>query len=112
MNRVEYIREYMRKRRTGEHVTDVVNTCLVCGAELTAQRKAKTCSQRCRVALHRRHHVTLPVNSLAVAWRYRMADNYAAGALISKTRPIDRASVETSLKERFGREVIELEPRT
>lgn len=41
-----------------------------------------------------------------------MAGNYAAGALISKTGTIDRASVETSLKERFGREVIELEPRT
>jgi hypothetical protein len=52
------------------------------------------------------------INTLAVAWQYRMADNYAAGALISKTGPIDRASVETSLKERFGREVIELEPRT
>jgi uncharacterized membrane protein len=121
VNRVEYMREYMRKRRYLEHVTDVVNTCLFCGAELIGQRKAKTCSQRCRVALHRRHHVTLPVNtgavtlpvnSLAVAWRYRMAGNYAAGALISKTGSIDRASVETSLKERFGREVIELEPRT
>jgi hypothetical protein len=52
------------------------------------------------------------INTLAVAWQYRMADNYAAGALISKTGPIDRASVETSLKEWFGREVIELEPRT
>jgi hypothetical protein len=112
MNRVEYMREYMRKRRYLEHVTDGVNTCLVCGAELTAQRKAKTCSQRCRVALHRRHHVTLPVNSLAVAWRYRMADNYAAGALINKAGPIDRASVDVLLRERHGREVIELEPRT
>jgi hypothetical protein len=52
------------------------------------------------------------VNILAVAWQYRMAGNYAVGALISKTGPIDRASVETSLKERFGCEVIELEPRT
>jgi hypothetical protein len=52
------------------------------------------------------------INTLAVAWQYRMAGNYAAGALISKIEPIDRASVETSLKERFRREVIELEPRT
>lgn len=43
------------------------------------------------------------INTLTVAWQYRMADNYAAGALISKTGPIDRASVETILKERFGR---------
>jgi hypothetical protein len=118
MNRVEYMREYMRKRRTGKHVTDVVNTCLVCGAELTTQRKAKTCSQRCCVALHRQHHVTLPVNtgavtlpvnSLAVAWRYRMADNYAAGALINKAGPIDRAFAEVLLRERHGCKVIELE---
>jgi hypothetical protein len=121
MNRVEYMREYMRKRRYPEHVTDVVNACLVCGAELTTQRKAKTCSQRCRVALHRRHHVTLPVNtgavtlpvnSLAVAWRYRMADNYAAGILINKSGLIDRPRVEVILRERFGHEVVELEPRT
>jgi hypothetical protein len=52
------------------------------------------------------------INTLAVAWQYRMADNYVAGALISKTEPIDRASVEISLKERFGHEVMELEPRT
>jgi hypothetical protein len=50
------------------------------------------------------------VNTLAVAWRYRMAGNYAAGALISKTGPIDRASIEASLKGQFDREVIELEP--
>ena len=28
------------------------------------------------------------INTLAVAWQYRMADNYAAGALISKTGPM------------------------
>jgi hypothetical protein len=61
--------------------------------------------------------VTLPVNNvtpdshtLAVAWRYRMADDPAAGTLISKHGPIDRASVEASLRKQHGRAVVELEP--
>jgi hypothetical protein len=51
------------------------------------------------------------VNNLAVAWRYRMAGNYAAGILINKSGLIDRPRVEVILRERFGHEVIELEPR-
>jgi hypothetical protein len=51
------------------------------------------------------------INTQAVAWQYRMADNYAAGPLINKVGPIDRAAVEAILKERHGHEVIELEPR-
>jgi N6-adenosine-specific RNA methylase IME4 len=61
--------------------------------------------------------VTLPADNatpdshtLAVAWRYRMADDPAAGTLISKTGPIDRASVEASLRKQHGCEIIELEP--
>jgi hypothetical protein len=50
------------------------------------------------------------LNSLAVAWRYRMADPHAGGIVINKAGPIDRAQVEASLRERFGREIIELEP--
>jgi N6-adenosine-specific RNA methylase IME4 len=52
-----------------------------------------------------------PAVTLAVAWRYRMADPHAAGTFINKAGPIDRASVEVILRERHGREVIELEPR-
>jgi hypothetical protein len=47
---------------------------------------------------------------LTIAWRYRMADPHAAGVVINKAGAIDRAQVEASLRERFGREVIELEP--
>jgi hypothetical protein len=47
---------------------------------------------------------------VAVAWRYRMADPHAAGIVINKAGAIDRDQVEASLRERFGREIIELEP--
>jgi superfamily I DNA/RNA helicase len=50
------------------------------------------------------------VTPLAVAWRYRMADNYGGGTVVSKAGPIGRTQVEASLKERFGCEVIELKP--
>jgi N6-adenosine-specific RNA methylase IME4 len=54
--------------------------------------------------------VTPDSHTLAIAWRYRMADDPAAGTLISKTGPQDRASVEANLRKQHGRAVIELEP--
>lgn len=115
MNRALYMREYMRRRRAE---TDTVNTCPVCGGSFTARRRARFCSPKCRLKAHRETLTvntpdeTLTVNTqrLAVAWRYRMADNYAAGTVSNKAGPIDRASVEASLREQFGRDVIELDP--
>jgi hypothetical protein len=106
MNRALYMREYMRRRRTE---TDTVNTCPICGCSFTARRGARFCSPKCRLKAHRE---TLTINTprLAVAWRYLMADNYGAGTVINQAGPIDQTSVETSLREQFGRKLIELEP--
>ena len=121
MNRAEYMRGYRQKGG----VTDKRNTCVVCRGSFIARRGAKTCSPGCKQKSYRERvtdkrntaAVTLPVNNVtpavntpALAWRYRMADNYATGTLINKAGSIDRTSVEVSLRERFGRAVMELEP--
>jgi hypothetical protein len=87
----EYMKQYMRRKREG-----AAAYCTKPYGETDVPLKVS--------------NDALVSPCVAAAWRYRMADNYGAGTVVNRAGPIARTQVEQSLKERFGREVIELEP--